>query len=88
MARLFCLHRYTGVMEFSYELPGYATTGPAADRDNVYVTLNGNKVVAFRFPTLIRTADRRPSGPARQGQPTNLADALASRYTLGPPGRC
>ena len=38
VARLFCLHRYTGVLEFDYELPGYATAGAAADRDNVYVT--------------------------------------------------
>jgi hypothetical protein len=85
VARLFCLHRYTGILEFDYELPGYASAGAAADRDNVYVTMNGNKVVAFRFPTLIRTADRRPSGPAGRGSaPANPADALASRYTLGP----
>lgn len=84
VARLYCLHRYTGVLEFDYELPGYATTGPAADRENVYVTLNGNKVVAFRFPTLIRTAERGPTDANRRGgEPTNPADALAQRYTLG-----
>jgi len=84
VARLFCLHRYTGAMEFSYELPGYATTGAVADKENVYVSLNGSKMVAFRFPSLVRTAERRPNGAVRPGSgPTNPADALASRYTLG-----
>lgn len=84
VARLYCLHRYTGVLEFDYELPGYATTGLAADRDLVYVTLNGNKVVAFRFPMLIRTAERGRDAAAREGGASaNPADALAARYTLG-----
>jgi outer membrane protein assembly factor BamB len=84
VARIFCLHRYTGVLEFNYELPGYATTGAAADRENVYVTLNGNKVVAFRFPTLVRTTERKADGTARRvGEPTNPADVLANRYTIG-----
>ncbi len=84
VARLYCIHRYTGVLEFDYELPGYATTGAAADRENVYVTLNGAKLVAFRFPTLIRTDDRRPADAAHRGKErSNPADTLASRYTLG-----
>jgi hypothetical protein len=83
VARLFCLHRYTGVLEFSYELPGYATTGPAADRESVYLTLNGTKVVAYRFPTLLRIAEGGAGAPAQGGAPRNPADELATRYTLG-----
>ncbi|HET6572765.1 MAG TPA: PQQ-binding-like beta-propeller repeat protein [Fimbriiglobus sp.] len=84
VARLYCLHRYTGVLEFDYVLPGYATTGAAADKENVYITLNGNKLIAFRFPMLIRTAAGQPSDTTRPaGEPTNPADALADRYTLG-----
>ncbi len=85
VSRLFCIHRYTGVLEFNYELPGYATTGPAADRDTVYLTLSGTKVVAYRFPSLIRVEERPAGGPtqARTNEPRNPADALAARYTLG-----
>jgi outer membrane protein assembly factor BamB len=84
VSRLYCIHRYTGVLEFNYELPGYATTGPAADRELVYLTLNGDKVLAFRFPTLIRTTARGQDDPRQQeGEPVNPADALAERYTLG-----
>jgi hypothetical protein len=83
VSRLFGIHRYTGVIEFDYELPGPPTSGPTADETLVYLILNGMKVVAYRFPTLFRMAEK--DNPDQSKLAKNPADELAARYTLGAP---
>jgi outer membrane protein assembly factor BamB len=83
VSRLFGIHRYTGVIEFDYELPGPPTSGPAADNELVYLILNGMKVVAYRFPTLLRLAEK--DNPDQNKPAKNPVDELAERYTLGAP---
>jgi outer membrane protein assembly factor BamB len=83
--RLVCLHRYTGLVEFDFELPGQPSSGPAADSQVVYLVLNGIRVMAYRFPTLLAPPDlaaRKPPAGATN-QPANPADEVARRYTVG-----
>lgn len=54
VGQLYCLHRYTGLLEFSFELPGAASAGPVADKWNVYVTLGTTKTTCYRYPQLLR----------------------------------
>jgi len=78
VARMLCFNRVTGVVEFDFELPGSATVGPVADKELVYVTLNGTRLVAYTFPRLLRAVNK--SRPEDQGLVRNPADAVANRY--------
>ena len=78
IARLYCFHRYTGVVAFDYEMPGAATAGPAADRDYVYVTLDGTRLVAYLFPPLLAAGPRATA--AGGAKPVNVAEVVAGRY--------
>jgi len=78
VARMLCFNRVTGVVEFDFELPGSATVGPVADKELVYVTLNGTRLVAYTFPRLLRAVNK--ARPEDQGLVRNPADAVASRY--------
>lgn len=78
IARLYCFHRYTGVVAFDYEMPGAATAGPAADREYVYVTLDGTRLVSYLFPPLLAAGPR--ATPAGGAPPPNVADVVAGRY--------
>ena len=78
VARLMCFNRVTGVVEFDFELPGSASVGPVADKELVYVTLNGTRLMAYTFPAILRAvAKARPEDVVK---PRNPADAVASRY--------
>ncbi len=78
VARMLCFNRVTGVVEFDFELPGSATVGPVADKELVYVTLNGTRLMAYTFPPILRAvAKARPEDAVK---PTNPADAVATRY--------
>jgi len=78
--RLFCFHRYTGLMEFEYELPARPTAAPVVDSQIVYLVLGGTTVSAYRFPTLLAPQDEA-RGAGRPGP--NVADTIATRYTTG-----
>ena len=78
VARLLCFNRVSGVVEFDYELPGSATVGPVADRELVYVTLNGTRLVAYTFPPILRAVNK--ARPEDALPPRNPADAVATRY--------
>ncbi len=78
VARLMCFSRVTGVVEFDFELPGSATVGPVADKELVYVTLNGTRLVAYTFPQILRAVNK--SRPEDAGLVRNPADLVASRY--------
>ncbi|MGL6097662.1 MAG: PQQ-binding-like beta-propeller repeat protein [Fimbriiglobus sp.] len=54
---LHCFHRYTGLREFTFDLPGLGfpgaggpTAGPVADEKNVYVLLGATRIVAYSYP--------------------------------------
>ncbi|OWK46567.1 PQQ-binding-like beta-propeller repeat protein [Fimbriiglobus ruber] len=84
VTRLVIVHRYSGLVEFDYEMPGAITSGPVPDRDLVYVILNGTRVMAYKFPSLIKAADQadRRRAPGA-GKPVNPADAAAARFATG-----
>lgn len=83
VARLYCFHRYTGVVEFDYELPGTPSAGPLVDHELVYLILNSTRVMAYRFPTVFRVADRKRDAKTGEKPLQNPADALAARYAVG-----
>jgi outer membrane protein assembly factor BamB len=80
VTRLLCYHRGTGMLEFDYEIKlaneqsAAPTEGPAADRENVYVILNGSLVASYRIPSVFRAA-----GPQSQEE-KNAARLAASQY--------
>ncbi len=78
VARLICFSRVTGVVEFDFELPGSATVGPVADKELVYVTLNGTRLIAYTFPQILRPVAK--SRPEDAGLTRNPADSVAGRY--------
>ena len=78
VARLLCFSRVTGVVEFDFELPGSATVGPVADKELVYVTLNGTRLIAYTFPQILRPVTK--SRPEDAGLARNPADQVAARY--------
>ena len=79
IARLYCFNRYSGVLEFNYELPGSVTSGPIADKEVVYVTLNGTRLIAYRYPAALKaTNNKAKSGDTKK--PENAAEAVAARF--------
>lgn len=77
IAKLICFHRYSGLVEFEFGLPGSATAGPVADKELVYVLLNGSKMNAYRYPAAIKVADKAKD---RNQEVVNAADTVAKRY--------
>lgn len=55
VSHIYCFHRYSGLLEFQFELPGAASAGPVADNENFYVSLGATKAMCFRYPQPIRT---------------------------------
>lgn len=93
---LYCFHRYSGVLEFRFDLPGLSlpgaggpTAGPVADDENVYLQLGSNRIVAYRYPAGIKEAESEgplmgPGGmPLPQGpgsRSKSMARQVAERY--------
>jgi|GEM_PF-944966 len=74
VAQLYCFHRYTGLLEFTFELPGSASSGPVADHHDFFIVLGGNKLAAYRYPQPIqidpqqqKRGDGEGSEPERGG---------------------
>lgn len=83
--RLYCFRRYTGVLEFAYNLPLAPHAAPAADEDRVYVTVGSGRVMALDLPPSIHMPDpaltRRPDYPgAPDPRAVNPAQVVATRY--------
>lgn len=90
LSRLYCFHRYSGILEFSFEptvkleIPlSTITMGPICDESNVYVVLGYQEVLAFRLPSSITQpqpmADNT-NGVGKVSKPKNPADEVANRY--------
>lgn len=88
LVTLYCLHRYSGLVEFQYKLPLVPSSAPALDRDVVYITMNGQRVTAYELPPELVMPERRRIGQADLGglsglvsnRVENPADTIATRY--------
>ena len=86
VTNLYCFHRYTGLLEFSYDMKGAATAGPVADKENVYVVLGTTSVKAFRYPqSIVYPPPAKPGDGKTKAQPgdpvpLNPTDIIAGRY--------
>lgn len=87
--RLVCLQRYTGLVEFEYEVKPKAmitgqadgflpTEGPLADRTFVYIVMNGNHLMSYELPPGVQLTAARPG----EGGATS-ADTVGARYFSG-----
>jgi outer membrane protein assembly factor BamB len=77
VARLLAFSRTSGVLQFDFELSGSATAGPVADKELIYVTINGTKLAAYAFPQVLMAQEKAKPGDTRK--PVNAADAVAQR---------
>ena len=84
VAKLYCFHRYTGVMEFEFDLPEAPSTGPVADGSQVYISSTGAKVLAFQLPPSIRqnpdAGNKKPGVVPDNSKLRNPADVIADRF--------
>ena len=88
VTRLYCFQRYTGLLEFDYEveqpniLTGLAggalpTAGPVCDETNVYLVLNGQSALSYRLPQTLQPVVV-PPGAAAAGVLT-MPEQVAAR---------
>ena len=86
VAKLYCFHRYTGLLEFEFDLPEAPSTGPLADQSQVYVALSGSKLMAFTLPPGLQisndsAAKKATGAPPDNSKVRNPADVVADRYS-------
>lgn len=91
VAKLYCFHRYTGLLEFEFDLPEAPAASPIADGMQVYMAFSGSKLMAFQLPLALQiNADPVGKKPGEAGAPRvrpdsttirNPADVVADRYT-------
>lgn len=88
LVTLYCLHRYSGLVEFEYKLPLVPSSAPALDRDVTYITMNGQRVTAYELPPSLAMPEKRAvansgigslAGSVDSGA-KNPADTVAKRY--------
>jgi outer membrane protein assembly factor BamB len=85
LVTLYCVNRYTGLVEFQMQLPLVPSAGPVIERNTVYVTMNGIRVTAYELPEGIRMPERRAKnqnafGSTATDNVKNPADLVAGRY--------
>ncbi len=84
VSKLYCFHRYTGVMEFEFDLPEAPSASPVADGSQVYISFTGAKVMAFQLPPLMQlnpdAVNKKPGVTADNSKLPNPADVIADRY--------
>ena len=92
LSRLYCFHRFSGVLEFSFEptvkldIPmATITTGPVCDEAHVYVVLGNHEVLAYRLPSSVTQPEKdstrtAASFGAKDSKPNNPADEIGKRY--------
>jgi outer membrane protein assembly factor BamB len=89
--KLHCLHRYTGVVEFTYNLPLSPQAAPNVDDNKIYVTVGAGRLMALELPPPLQMPDPELTRRTAFGLQTNdqrslnPADAVARRYP--PTGR-
>lgn len=56
VAKLYCHQRYTGVLEFEFDLPEGLSIGPMTDGDQLYVTFTSGKMACYDLPPSFHTS--------------------------------
>lgn len=91
LSRLYCFHRRTGILEFSFEpiirimqpLAGI-TAGPVCDETHVYVVLGSQEVLAYKLPESVAMPDpatvKNAQAAGQFAKVKNPADEIAGRY--------
>ena len=91
VAKLYCFHRYTGLLEFEFDLPEAPAASPIADGQQIYMSFTGSKLMTFQLPLALQI-NAEPVGkqPGDLGAPRikpdtstirNPADVVADRYS-------
>ena len=80
VAKLYCFHRYTGLLEFEFELPGAPAASPIADGERVYISFVDSKIIGFELPPALQIADIGEISKKNKPTVENLADSVADRY--------
>jgi outer membrane protein assembly factor BamB len=89
--RLYCFQRYTGVVEWAYNLPMSPQSGPAVDDTHVFITIGSGRVAALAMPNpitmpdkaLTRRAEFPGAGTSADPRAANPAAVVAGRYPSG-----
>lgn len=81
VSRLYCHQRYTGVLEFEFELPETPSVGPVTDGDQLYVTFTSGKMACYDLPPSFHT-----SAAAKKKRDEDRARALADAALGAPVG--
>jgi hypothetical protein len=91
LSRLYCFHRRTGILEFSFEpivrvmepLAGL-TSGPVCSETHVYVVIGYQEVLSYKLPASITQPDpattKNLQGIGNFVKVKNPADMIAARY--------
>jgi len=84
VAKLYCFQRYTGLLEFEFDLPEAPATGPVASGQRVYISLTGAKLMAFDLPFELQIAPERVVKKVGLTPDNSVArnpvDTVADRY--------
>jgi outer membrane protein assembly factor BamB len=85
VAKLYCFHRYTGLLEFEFDLPEAPAASPIADGTQIYMAFTGSKMMTFQLPLSLQI-NAAPVGnaPGLKSANTvvrNPADIVADRYS-------
>lgn len=91
VSKLYCHQRFTGVLEFEFDLPETPAVGPVTDGDQLYVTFTSGKVACYDLPPSFHTSaaakkkrDERAKSMSEGGPlGASLTDGIADRS----PGR-
>lgn len=83
VAKLYCHQRYTGVLEFDFDLPEAPAVGPVTDGDQLYVTFTSGKMACYDLPPAFQTSAAAKKRAGEMKLLGNSADDVVARS----PGR-
>lgn len=87
VAKLYCHNRFTGVLEFDFDLPEGPSVGPVTDGDQLYVTFTSGKVACYDLPPSFHTSaaakKRREEERALRATDGVVGGALGGSLTDG-----
>ncbi len=86
VAKLYCHQRFTGVLEFDFNLPEAPSAGPVTDGDQMYVTFTSGKVACYDLPPSFHTsaaAKRKREEDRKQRMNEGVGGSLGGSLTDG-----
>ncbi len=84
VAKLYCFHRYTGLLEFEFDLPEAPSASPIADGTQIYMAFTGSKLIAFQLPLALQISAEpvgKVPGVKQDTTVRNPADIVSDRYS-------